>query len=344
MPQAHHQTDTMPAYSTDMKRKKLYFAVLLSLGLALTGCGSEKSSGSAPTKAAEVVEINTGNSNEKAGKQENAGNNDEKAGNAADSEKGGVSTENKDNKPEEDSTDKTETVTNTPEKDADKEDQPDIIGIGEKPGEKNGENAQGTNGDNTSEGGSAGSGNNGQGSNGTEPGNQGSGGNDQNDTGSGNNGRGDGGNAGQGESQNSSGSIQASDFTVSLNGNKLSCGDDFLPFADKMGTAARIEEGQACLEGGYDTNYYYGDSLAVYTIAKGGKQLIYDIYITGSAYPTAKGVKVGTTTKEEVGKLYGEPSSTLPAADRYVSGTKTLSVEYKGGVVSGIDISDSSVE
>ena len=139
------------------------------------------------------------------------------------------------------------------------------------------------------------------------------------------------------------GSFSAKDMSVTLNGNKLSCGDDFLPYVDKMGIVAKIEEGQACLEGGFDTNYYYGKELAVYTVAKGGKQLIYDIYITGSKFPDNKGVTVGKTTRDEVHKLYGEPTETLPGADEYISGKKMLSFEFENEVVSGISFSDTSV-
>ncbi len=326
----------------EMKRKKYILTLLLSLGLAVTACGSEKDSNTEPTKASEVVEINTGNS-DKTGKQENNGNSDEKEGNAADSKDGSASKENDEKKPDgtDDTSEKTETDTKTLVNESDKEEQPDIIGIGEKPGES-GDNGSSNSeqGSGSTEQGSAGSGNSGN----SEQGSSGSGengncGNTRQDGGE----QGSAGNGGSTESSKT-GSVSASDFTVSLNGNKLSCGDDFLPFVDKMGIIAKIEEGQACLEGGYDTNYYYSDVLAVYTIAKDGKQLIYDIYITGSDYPSAKGVKTGTTTKDEVRSLYGEPSSTLPAADKYELGTKTLSLEYKGGVVSGIDISDSSVK
>ncbi|MBR6275172.1 MAG: hypothetical protein IKR27_09225 [Lachnospiraceae bacterium] len=135
------------------------------------------------------------------------------------------------------------------------------------------------------------------------------------------------------------GSFSEADLYVTLNGNRLTGGDDFLTYVDKMGKKARIEEGQACLEGGYDTNYYYDPDLTVYTIAKGGKQLIYDIYITGEAFPNDRGVTVGKTTREEIGRLYGEPSSEHPAADDYVNGKNTLSFEYENDVVSGITYS-----
>lgn len=83
---------------------------------------------------------------------------------------------------------------------------------------------------------------------------------------------------------------------------------DFAPDIDKVGTAT-IEEGQACLEGGYDTNYYYGgEALVVYTLAKAGQQLVYDIYVSDAQYTTVKGATVGTSTKDDVKAMYGTPS------------------------------------
>lgn len=136
------------------------------------------------------------------------------------------------------------------------------------------------------------------------------------------------------------GSISGSDMSINIEGNSISVGDDFLSYIDNMGgKTARAEEGQACIDGGYDTNYYYDSvGLAVYTLAQGGKQVIYDIYITGGSYSTAKGVTVGTTTKEQVHALYGEPDTQRPASDTYtVSGYGSLSFEYMDDVVSAID-------
>ena len=135
------------------------------------------------------------------------------------------------------------------------------------------------------------------------------------------------------------GSFSKSDFTLLLNGNRLTVGDDFLPYVEKMGSKARVEQGQACIGGGFDTNYYYGNSLSVYTVAKNGGQIIYDIYITGGSFTTVKGVKVGKTTKDDIRELYGEPTSSKPSADNYSLGEITLSFEYDDGVVSGIDVS-----
>ena len=78
------------------------------------------------------------------------------------------------------------------------------------------------------------------------------------------------------------GTVAASEAVLIAEGISLEIGEDFLPYVNELGEAPVIMEGQACLEGGYDTNYYYGEELAIYTYAKDGKQIIYDIYITGS--------------------------------------------------------------
>lgn len=136
------------------------------------------------------------------------------------------------------------------------------------------------------------------------------------------------------------GKFESSDYSITINGIKLAVGDNFTPNIEKVGSNPEIVEGQACLDGGYDTNYFYGDELAVYTYAQDGKQIIYDIYITSSDYPTAKGATVGVTTKEDVYKMYGTPMKSLPSADRYyLSGNDNMLIfSYSSGVVESIDI------
>lgn len=139
------------------------------------------------------------------------------------------------------------------------------------------------------------------------------------------------------------GEFTEDDLYVVYNGVKLAVGDDFLPNVDKIGDA-RIEEGQACLGGGYDTNYYYGDELAVYTFASDGKQVIYDIYITDSGFATQKGAAIGKSTRDDIAALYGAPTVTRPASDEYqLEGSPTVVIfTYSGGTLESIDLLDSS--
>lgn len=141
------------------------------------------------------------------------------------------------------------------------------------------------------------------------------------------------------------GTFGASDATLTVAGVSLEIGTDFLPYVDKLGETPVIAEGQACLEGGYDTNYYYGDELAVYTYAKDGKQIVYDIYITGAGYALNKGAQVGVTTREQLAELYGEPTESFPAAEVYaLAGTNVrVSFQFENDLLSAIDILDSAV-
>ena len=143
---------------------------------------------------------------------------------------------------------------------------------------------------------------------------------------------------------NENGLLGAEDCKIVAAGVTLEIGADFLPNVDVIGEA-RIEEGQACLEGGYDTNYYYGDSLAIYTYAKDGKQIIYDIYITGAEYTTSKGAKVGQTTKDEIHEIYGAATTSFPTSERYqVEGSDiVITFVFADNVLESIDILDSGV-
>lgn len=143
----------------------------------------------------------------------------------------------------------------------------------------------------------------------------------------------------------SAGSFSAADMTLTANGVAIKVGDDFLPNVDKVGSA-EIVEGQACLDGGFDTNYYYGgEELVVYTVAKAGKQVVYDIYITSANYPTAKGAVVGKTTKDELYELYGDPTETVGATQKFsAGGTVTMNFTFgSDGVLESIDIIDNAV-
>ena len=50
------------------------------------------------------------------------------------------------------------------------------------------------------------------------------------------------------------------------------------------------------------------------------------------------------STREEVRALYGEPTSSAVAADKYsLNGTTVLSFSFSGGILSEIDLSDTSI-
>ncbi len=142
------------------------------------------------------------------------------------------------------------------------------------------------------------------------------------------------------------GVFEEKDLGITVNGVFLTTGMDFLPYVEEIGENPDILEGQACLEGGYDTNYYYEDeALSVYTYAKDGKQIIYNISVTSEAYPTDKGATVGVTTREELVEYYGEPTQSVLATDRYSLDGDTVEVAFmfEEGVLAGFDITDTGV-
>lgn len=136
-------------------------------------------------------------------------------------------------------------------------------------------------------------------------------------------------------------------FAIKAGNVEIKLDDDFVPNIDAVGEAT-IEEGQACLEGGFDTNYYYGgEELVVYTVAKSGKQVIYDIYISSDKYETVKGAKIGTSTKEDVQAIYGEPTSFVGNSYIYALGSdaKQAQLEFDdNGVLKSIDVLNKEVE
>ncbi len=140
------------------------------------------------------------------------------------------------------------------------------------------------------------------------------------------------------------GKFEEDDAAIMINGVVLRLGADFLPYVDKIGEA-EIVEGQACLEGGYDTNYYYGgEELVVYTLAEDGKQIIYDIYITTADYKTGKGAEVGKTTPEELTEMYGDPDENRFSTYEYRLGDTVVSFSFtEDDVLESIDIIDEGV-
>lgn len=135
--------------------------------------------------------------------------------------------------------------------------------------------------------------------------------------------------------------ISLEDLSVKAGSVVITIDKDFLPDVDTVGTAD-IQQGEACLEGGYDTNYYYGgEELVVYTVAKEGQQLVYDIYVTGSNYETAKGIKVGSSSRDDVVAAYGNPSSEMASSYIYGVNNGAIQAQFDFGtddIVTAIDI------
>lgn len=134
------------------------------------------------------------------------------------------------------------------------------------------------------------------------------------------------------------GSFDEGDLFFTYKGKSIRAGEAF-SFADFEADwgVPQIEKAQACLGGGFDENYYFGDSLMVFTLGDTGEQLIYDITVMEEGYTTAKGAVIGQTTREELKRIYGEPASSMGTADRYEAGDTMVSFIFAGGILSEID-------
>ena len=139
------------------------------------------------------------------------------------------------------------------------------------------------------------------------------------------------------------------DLVLVVDGVELSLRMDFVPVKDQiLGGNYDEQVGQACVGGGNDRAYYYdGDAVSIYTVGSAsGEQTIYDIYITMlEGYATPKGAVIGKTTRDEVIELYGEPSSTFPASERYTLDDKLeLIFGFDGDILSSVGLHDNEVQ
>lgn len=142
------------------------------------------------------------------------------------------------------------------------------------------------------------------------------------------------------------GQFEMSDFTVELNGEEVALASDYLNKVDKVGQA-REEKSKACLESGYDTDYYYDDDkLVIYTLVSEGKQIVFNIEIHTEKYPTSKGATVGKSTRDDLYEMYGMPTDYGAAMFAYSVDGSDFCMNFnfdEDGVLASIDIVDNSV-
>ena len=139
------------------------------------------------------------------------------------------------------------------------------------------------------------------------------------------------------------------DLVLTVDGVDLSLRIDFVPLAGKIRGGVYDEQvGQACVGGGNDRAYLYGgEELCVYTVGSAsGAQTIYDIYIDGvQGFSTAKGAVIGSSTRDEVRAIYGEPSFSSIAADRYSAGACDLIFGFDDyDILSAVGLHDNDVQ
>lgn len=138
------------------------------------------------------------------------------------------------------------------------------------------------------------------------------------------------------------------DLVLIVDGVELSLRMDFVPVKDTiLGGDYDEQVGQACVGGGNDRDYFYGENFEVHTVGNAdGQQLIYDIYITlMDGYATQKGAVIGRTTRDEVLEIYGEPYSSFPASERYsVDGKLELIFGFDGEILSSVGLHDNETQ
>ena len=138
------------------------------------------------------------------------------------------------------------------------------------------------------------------------------------------------------------------DLVLIVDGVELSLRMDFVPVKDQiLGGDYDEQVGQACVGGGNDRDYFYGDNFEVHTVGNAdGQQLIYDIYITlMDGFATQKGAVIGRTTRDEVLEIYGEPYSSFPASERYsVDGNLELIFGFDGEILSSVGLHDNELQ
>lgn len=142
------------------------------------------------------------------------------------------------------------------------------------------------------------------------------------------------------------GSFDENDYSIVVKEVSISLGEDFLINYQKVGTP-KIEKSKACLESGYDIDYYYdNDKLVIYTMVKGSKQLIFNIEIRDGKYETSKGAKVGKSTRDDIYEMYGMPTDHSGTMFKYELSDSKYSLDFtfnEDGILEGIDYIDNAV-
>ena len=134
------------------------------------------------------------------------------------------------------------------------------------------------------------------------------------------------------------GTLTEEDLVFTYKGRTVQVDEAFVyaDFEEAWGSP-RIEKAQACIGGGYDENYYFGDHLAVSTLGDSGEQVIYDIFVDEPGFATAKGAEIGRTDRDALHRIYGDPEGSFGRTDRYSAGGILVSFTFDGGILSGID-------
>jgi hypothetical protein len=100
------------------------------------------------------------------------------------------------------------------------------------------------------------------------------------------------------------GSFTQEDLVFAIEGNNFALDTDIAPLIEILGDDYTLSSAPSCVYDGEDKTYDYGN-IIIYTYPNGEKDIIWEIDIVGSEYPTAKGIKVGDSL-EDINAAYGD--------------------------------------
>ena len=100
------------------------------------------------------------------------------------------------------------------------------------------------------------------------------------------------------------GSFTQEDLVFAIEGANFPLDTDIAPLIEILGDGYTLSTAPSCVYDGEDKTYDYGN-IIIYTYPNGEKDIIWEIDIVGSEYPTAKGIKVGDSL-EDINAAYGD--------------------------------------
>ena len=130
----------------------------------------------------------------------------------------------------------------------------------------------------------------------------------------------------------------ALDFSVTVNGNKVTLGADAVPVLTALGApAAESSIGNCGGKAGTWTRYSYA-GFYLLVLENGNSKTVDQIELRDDSILTSKGVGIGSA-KDAVTKAYGngyDKAQSSESALVYKQGTKQLEFHLENGVVSGV--------
>ncbi len=103
-----------------------------------------------------------------------------------------------------------------------------------------------------------------------------------------------------------------------------------------LGAPSDVQQAAGCLSNGLDQKIYSYNGITVSTYVDGSQEIIYDIYITSSAYSTPKGLTVGSP-ESDIERLYGTGYEKSGSNYCFYGSSGQLYITTSGGSVTSID-------